>query len=255
MIIQKPEILHVDADIIIVSKPSGMLSIPDRFNNNFPNVRKFLLDNYEEVFTVHRLDRDTSGIILFARNAESHRELSLQFEHHQVDKKYNAIVRGIMDKESMEIDIPLIPDSVKKGLMKPSARGKESFTHVEVIERFRMATFVECTPKTGRMHQIRVHLSAVGHPLLVDADYGGISEFKLSTIKRKYKLSKNTEEKPILSRVPLHASSLTFKHPASNETVSFSCEMPKDMLATLQLLRKYAAYQDFSSLSSFDEWL
>lgn len=251
----KPEILHDDESIIIVSKPAGMLTIPDRFDKDFPNVRAYLLSVYGEIFTVHRLDRDTSGVIIFAKNAEAHKHLSMQFEHQTVEKTYTAIVRGIVSKDDQEIDIPLIADTRKKGLMRPSARGKESFTSVHVLKRFRIASLLECKPKTGRLHQIRVHLSAIGYPLLVDPDYGSSSEFKLSTIKRKYNVGKDQEERPLLSRTPLHSSCISFIHPMSEVKVLFNAELPKDMTATINVLNKYAPYKSFDSLSSYDEWL
>ena len=189
----KPDILFEDESIVIVSKPAGMLTIPDRFDKDFPNIRTFLINQYDEIFTVHRLDRDTSGVLVFAKNAEAHKHLSMQFEHQQVQKTYLAIVRGIISKDDQDIDIPLIADTRKKGLMRPSARGKESFTSVHVAQRFRMASLLECKPKTGRLHQIRVHLSAIGYPLLVDPDYGNNAEFKLSTIKKKFNVKKHQD--------------------------------------------------------------
>ena len=251
----KPVIIFEDESIVIVSKPAGMLTIPDRFDKDFPNVRAYLIDLYHEIFTVHRLDRDTSGILIFAKNAEAHKHLSMQFEHQQVQKTYMAIVRGIVSKDTQEIDIPLIADTRKKGLMRPSARGKESFTSIHVIQRFRMATLLECKPLTGRLHQIRVHLSAIGYPLLVDPDYGSNSEFKLSTIKKKYNVGKNQEERPLLSRTPLHSAAIEFTHPFTEKRIRFEAEMPKDMQATINVLKKYAAYKSFDSLSSYDEWL
>lgn len=251
----KPEIIFEDDSIVIVSKPAGMLTIPDRFDKSFPNVRTFLIDVYQEIFTVHRLDRDTSGVLIFAKNADAHKHLSMQFEHQQVQKTYMAIVRGIVSKDDQEIDIPLIADTRKKGLMRPSARGKESFTSIHVMERYRMATLLECKPKTGRLHQIRVHLSAIGYPLLVDPDYGNNSEFKLSTIKRKYNVGKDQEERPLLSRTPLHSSAIEFIHPVTLKQVRFEADMPKDMQATIKVLKKYAPYKSFDSLSSYDEWL
>jgi 23S rRNA-/tRNA-specific pseudouridylate synthase len=118
-----------------------------------------------------------------------------------------------------------------------------------------MASLLECKPKTGRLHQIRVHLSAIGYPLLVDPDYGSNAEFKLSTIKKKFNVGKNQEERPLLIRTPLHSSSLEFTHPLTGESVKFTAEMPKDMSATINVLNKYAPYKTFDSLSSYDEWL
>jgi len=251
----KPEIVAEDESIVIVSKPAGMLTIPDRFDKSFPNVRNHLIHLYGEIFTVHRLDRDTSGVLVFAKTAEAHKHLSMQFEHQQVEKIYVAIVRGIVSKDDQVIDIPLIADTRKKGLMRPSARGKESTTSIHVKQRFRIATLVECKPKTGRLHQIRVHLSAIGYPLLVDPDYGSSSEFKLSTIKKKYNVGKDQEERPLLQRTPLHSSSISFIHPDTGQNVLFSATLPKDMTATISVLQKYAPYKSFDSLSSYDEWL
>ena len=251
----KPDILFEDDSIVVVSKPAGMLTIPDRFDKDFPNVRTYLIQLYQEIFTVHRLDRDTSGVLVFAKHAEAHKLLSMQFEHQQVQKTYMAIVRGIVSKDDQEIDIPLIPDTRKRGLMRPSARGKESFTTIHVVQRFRMATLLECQPRTGRLHQIRVHLSAIGYPLLVDPDYGSSSEFKLSTIKKKYNVGKDQEERPLLIRTPLHSSKLEITHPITLERMTFTAELPKDMSATINVLQKYAPYKTFDSLSSYDEWL
>jgi RluA family pseudouridine synthase len=251
----KPDILFEDDSIVVVSKPAGMLTIPDRFDKDFPNVRAYLIQLYQEIFTVHRLDRDTSGVLVFAKHAEAHKLLSMQFEHQQVQKTYMAIVRGIVSKDDQEIDIPLIPDTRKRGLMRPSARGKESFTTIHVVQRFRMATLLECQPRTGRLHQIRVHLSAIGYPLLVDPDYGSSSEFKLSTIKKKYNVGKDQEERPLLIRTPLHSSKLEITHPITLERMTFTAELPKDMSATINVLQKYAPYKTFDSLSSYDEWL
>lgn len=235
-------IIHEDAQIVAINKPAGLLTLPDRYKHDLPNVRKILEQHYGSIFTVHRLDRDTSGILVFARDAESHRNLSMQFEQHTPEKVYTAVVTGVVDQDEFEIDIPLSPDERKKGLSRPSARGKASFTMVKVLERFRVATLVECRPKTGRHHQIRAHLAAVGHPLLVDADYGRIAEFMLSTLKRRFKVSKGATERPLIARTPLHASSLTIAHPHTQEQYTLTTELPKDIAALLQVLRKYAAY-------------
>lgn len=245
-------ILHEDEDVVIVNKPSGLLSIPDRFKRDEPNIRRILEQKYGKIFVVHRLDKDTSGVMVFARNAPSHRSLSMQFEHHTIDKRYLAIMAGVMPKDDLDIDIPLMPNPRVPGTMMPSARGKESHTSVHVLERFRVATYVECQLKTGRQHQLRVHCAAVGFPLLVDSTYGRSSEFRLSQIKRKYRLQKDVEEQPIMSRTTLHAHSLTFTHPSSGEPCTFVADPPKDFKALLTVLRKYSASMSASTLK-FDD--
>lgn len=235
------DIIHSDDDVIVINKPAGLLAIPDRFDVSLPNVRGLIRAEFGDAFIVHRLDRDTSGVMIIARNAEAHKHLNDQFEHHKTTKLYHVIVSGVVDKDTFPIDIPLAPDPRRKGLMKPSARGKEAHTIVTVLERFRIATLAECSLITGRQHQIRVHCSAVGHPLLVDKDYGKNYEFLLSSIKKRFNLAKNTEERPIIERQTLHARSLSVDHPTSGERVTFTAEYPKDFAALVQILRKYSA--------------
>lgn len=125
--------------------------------------------------------------------------------------------------------------------MKPSARGKEARTDIRVLEKFRVATLVECNLITGRQHQIRVHCSAVGYPLLVDADYGTSAAFLLSSIKKRYNLAKDAEERPIIDRVTLHAYSITVTHPGTEQPLTVTAPYPRDFAAALNVLRKYAA--------------
>lgn len=238
----KLEKLYEDDDILVINKPAGLLTIPDRFQARLPNLRDILKEEYGTIFVVHRLDKDTSGAIIFAKNADAHKHLNEQFENHTIIKLYHAVVTGIVSQDEMAIDIPLAPDPVKKGLVRPSARGKEALTTIRVLERYRMATFLECNLHTGRQHQIRAHCSAVGYPLLVDEQYGSSAEFMLSGIKKKYNLAKHTDERPLISRLTLHAYSLTFRHPSLEEEMSIVAPHPKDLRALLNSLRKYAAY-------------
>lgn len=237
----KLEILHSDASLVVVNKPAGLLSIPDRYDQTLPSVKAMVREQFGSAYVVHRLDRETSGVMLMPLTPEAHRHLSDQFEHHTVVKTYEAIVSGIVDRDEMTIDIPITPDTRRKGLMKPSAKGKEARTILRVLERFRLATHVECDLITGRQHQIRVHCSAIGHPLLVDADYGTSSEFLLSSIKRRYNVRKGETERPLIDRLTLHARRITFVHPDTNQNMTFEATPPKDFSATLQVLRKYAA--------------
>ena len=238
-------IIYQDEDIIVLAKPSGVLTIPDRFNKNEPCLYKLLKIEFPDIFVVHRLDKDTSGVIIFAKNAEAHKFINQQFQEHTITKIYHAIVSGIVNKDEMDIDIPIIPHPAKKGLSKPSARGKESLSKVKILERFRLATLVEVNLVTGRHHQLRVHCASVGHPLLVDVDYGSSSEFFLSTIKRRFNLKKDDVEKPIISRITMHAHSIAFIHPSSKEKVCFKTEYPKDIQALIKVLRKYSSMPSY----------
>lgn len=233
-------IIFYDEDIIVVDKASGVLSIPDRFDKNIPNLRVILEEKFGRIWVVHRLDKDTSGIMIFARNPESHKELNTQFEEQSVEKIYHAIVSGWIADDEFDIDIPLLTDPSNKGRTIPSSRGKEALTKVRVLERFSIATLIECNLVTGRHHQIRVHCAAIGNPLLVDELYGTSNAFYLSHIKRRYNLKKGEEEKPIIDRLTLHSYSLTFVHPKTKETLQFSAPYPKDFFALLNVLRKYS---------------
>ncbi len=239
-ILQKIEKLYEDNDILVVNKPPGMLTIPDRFQKHLPNLYNFFQQEYGEIFTVHRLDRGTSGVMIFAKNAESHKKLNDDFENHRVKKIYHAVCSGMPAENEMDIDIPILPNPQKKGLSMPSARGKASLTKIRILEQYRVAALLECDLVTGRHHQIRVHLSAIGHPLFTDDLYGRQSEFMLSTIKRKYRPKKEKPEQPIISRPSMHSRSLTVFHPATGEEMSFEAEYPKDIKALLQVLGKYS---------------
>ncbi|MCS7169975.1 MAG: RluA family pseudouridine synthase [Candidatus Kapabacteria bacterium] len=235
-------VLYSDEDIIVVNKPPGVLSIPDRFRRGLPTVRGILERRFGRIYVVHRLDKDTSGVMLFARTAEAHRALCRQFEYQRVEKHYHAVVAGVLEKDELVVDFPLLPDPRRPGRVIPSARGKEARTHIRVLQRFQIATFVECRLTTGRLHQVRVHCAAIGHPLLVDPDYGGAAAFFLSSIKRRYKLAAGEEELPLLRRVPLHACVLGFEHPRTGTPMRLDAPLPKDLRALLHTLQKYAPY-------------
>lgn len=232
--------IYEDDYILVINKSPMVLTIPDRWNTLIPSLQSILKSQYEEIFTVHRLDRDTSGIMVYAKNAETHKYLNGLFEKQEIEKIYHAIVEGQLDEEPIEIDIPILTDPANKGKSIPSARGKASLTKIKSIKNFRSSALIKCMLVTGRHHQIRVHLSAIGHPLLVDNIYGNYEEFKVSSIKKKFNLKKNTEEKPMMIRNTLHAYSLKFIHPESAKEVEFIAEYPKDFAATIQVLEKYA---------------
>ena len=237
----KPSIIFEDDDIIVLNKPAHYLTIPDRFVAERANLTTFLKDRLEDVFVVHRLDKETSGVILFAKNAAAHRNLSMQFEARTVDKIYLALVEGSVHKEEGEINQPIANNMRDKGRMIIASRGKPSLTLYQVIERFKNYTLVEANIKTGRTHQVRVHFEVIGYPLAVDSLYGRKDAFLLSEVKmKKYRRGKDViEEKPLMSRTTLHAAKVTFNHPTTNESITFEAELPKDFRAVLNQLRKW----------------
>lgn len=231
-----------DDAILVLNKPAGLLTIGDRYDKDAPNLRSILNEEYNEhIYVVHRLDRDTSGIMVFAKNPVAHKILNEQFEGLEVEKIYHVVCDGVVFKDEVEINIPLMPDPRKPGKTVPSARGKESLSILRVKERYRHSTFGEIDLITGRHHQIRVHLAAIGHPLLVDDLYGKATEFKLSQIKKNFNMKKNEQEKPIISRITMHAYSLKFKHPITGDTVGYTADYPKDFGALVEVLNKYGA--------------
>ena len=198
-------------------------------------------NKHDEVFVVHRLDKETSGVILFAKNAEAHRNLSMQFEARTIDKIYLALVEGSVHKEEGEINQPIANNMRDKGRMIIAKRGKPSLTLFKVVERFKNYTLVEANIKTGRTHQVRVHFEVIGYPLAVDSLYGRKDAFLLSEVKmKKYRRGKDVfEETPLMSRTTLHAAKITFNHPSTNESMTFESELPKDFRAVLNQLRKW----------------
>lgn len=235
------DIIFEDEDLVVVNKPPFLLTIPDRFSPDKPNLYHQLGERYGKIFTVHRLDRETSGILVFAKNEEAHRELSRQFQEHSVEKIYFALVEGVMHQEEGIIDKAIAEHPTEPGKMIVAQRGKRSITHFKVREYFKNFTLLEADIKTGRMHQIRVHFQSLGYPLAVDALYGRKTEFHLSDVKlSKYRMGKfQEEERPLMARTSLHAGRLAFTHPRTGERVIFEAELPKDFGAMVNQLRKW----------------
>jgi len=224
-------------EFIALNKPSGLLSIPDREGKDI-SLKKLLIEKYGNIFTVHRLDRNTSGLIIFAKTEEAHKHLSQQFEERQTEKIYLGMVLGSLANKKGTIDVPIAEHPVKKGLMTVYRKGKEAITDYEVLEDFRIFSWVQFQIHTGRTHQIRVHAKHIGHPVVCDDLYGDGKPVLLSSLKHKFKLSKNElEERPILDRLALHALSLQFLN-TKGETVKLEARLPKDLRALLQQVRK-----------------
>ena len=224
-------------DWIALNKPSGLLSIPDREGKDI-SLKKLLIEKYGNIFTVHRLDRDTSGLIIFAKTEEAHKHLSQQFEERQTEKIYQGMVLGSLANKKETIDAPIAEHPVKKGLMTVYRKGKDAITDYEVLEDFKIFSWLQFQIHTGRTHQIRVHAKHIGHPIICDELYGDGKPILLSSLKHKFKLSKNElEERPILNRLALHALTLRFAD-TNHETITLEAPLPKDLKALLQQLRK-----------------
>jgi len=234
----QPEILEETSDWVAWNKPAGLLSIPDREGKEI-SLKSILQKKYEDIFTIHRLDKGTSGVILFAKNAAAHKYFSQLFEEREVEKIYLGIVTGTLTEKNGTIDSPIAEHPSKKGMMAIMRKGKSSITEFEVKEEFGKFSLVQFIIHTGRTHQIRVHMQELGHPVVVDELYGDGKPVFISSIKRNFKLSKNEEEeRPILNRLGLHAAQLSFTD-EDGKRYAIEAELPKDMRALIQQLRKW----------------
>ncbi len=234
----KVRLLHVDEAIAVVDKPAGLLTVPGRGPD--PS----LLDELraaprfaggEPLRVAHRLDRETSGVVVFARTADAQRALSEQFAAGRVEKVYLALVTGYVADDG-EIDIPIASTRSERMRAARPGGGKDSVTRYRVLERLPGNTLLECRPTTGRTHQIRVHLAEIGHPLSVDPLYGGGSSILLSQYKSGYVPSGRKEERPLIDRLTLHAAAISFDHPGTGQRVRYESPLPKDFAVALKQL-------------------
>lgn len=236
------ELLYEDDSVLVANKPAGTLSIPDRFGTSKGSLQSLLTEAYGKVWTVHRLDRETSGVIIFAKTEEAHKHLNDQFEGRTVDKIYLALADGKIYHDEGEMDKSIAPHPSIAGKMMTSAKGKTALTLYRVVERFRAFTLAEANIKTGRTHQVRVHFQSIGHPLAIDPLYGKRAALALSEIKlRNFRLGKFEEEQPLMSRVTLHALRLSFDHPDTGERMTVEAPLHKDFQALLKQLRKWGS--------------
>lgn len=226
-------------DWVAVNKPSGLLSIPDREGKDI-SLKKLLQEKYHNIFTVHRLDRDTSGLIIFAKNEKAHQYLSMAFEERKTEKIYFGLVLGSFIEKKGTIDAPIAEHPAKNGLMVVHRKGKESLTDYEMLEDFSIYSWMRFQIHTGRTHQIRVHAKNIGHPIVCDQLYGDGQPILLSSLKhKKFKLSKNEEEeRPLLNRLALHAFQLSFTDP-NGKNIFLEAPLPKDLRATINQLQKW----------------
>lgn len=241
------EILYEDQDLVVVNKPAGIPVIPDRFNTEAPCINKMLeVQLGQRVWVVHRLDRDTSGVLCLALNEQAHRYMSQQFQDHQVGKFYAGLVHGRVMQESATIEAAIAEHPTVKGKMVVNRKGKPSITDYKVVSRWPLHTLLQFRIHTGRTHQIRVHMQSIGHPIVADRLYGDGKPFLLSGIKKKYKLSgKDEEERPLLQRLALHAYRLMFLKEDGTEVV-VDAPLPKDIAACVSQLNKHNKSLPFS---------
>lgn len=209
-------IIHIDNDVIVLSKPAGLSVLPDGWEKDSSYLVKILEEEYGKVFIVHRLDKTTSGVMVFARTAEAHRSLNIQFDKHEAKKIYRAIAEGNPNWDEKIAKHPLrINVGHKHRTMVDDKNGKPCETRFKVLKRYADHVLLQAELMTGRTHQIRVHAYALGHPLLGDVLY-------------------SAEETDIIARPALHAYSLAFTHPQTNERLTFTAPYPTDFESALK---------------------
>ncbi|MBX3035516.1 MAG: RluA family pseudouridine synthase [Anaerolineales bacterium] len=215
------EIIFVDDHILIINKPANLSVLPEGWDKDATYLVKMLEVDYEKIWVVHRIDKITSGIIVFALNAEAHRSLNIQFEKHQVEKKYHSLVNGVPKWDEKITKFPLrVNVGHKHRTVVDDRNGVKAETRFRLLEQYQLSALVEAMPMTGRTHQIRVHAYALGHPLVGDVLY-------------------SAPESKIIHRPALHARSLIFTHPATGNKVSFEADYPDDFREALETTRRF----------------
>jgi 23S rRNA pseudouridine1911/1915/1917 synthase len=241
------DILLDTPDLVAIQKPTGLATIPGRGETtsaleelaaqlNLPHTGQ----QDPRLRVVHRLDKDTSGVLLFAKNIGAQRHMSHQFQNNTVEKEYLALIAGRPSSDEGEIDANLAPHPGNPKLMATSKQGRPARTLWQVAQRFRAYTLLRVYPKTGKTHQIRVHLRHAGMPLAIDPLYNpNAPPLMLSQLKRDYRARQGVEERPLIARLTLHAEKLRFKDLAGAE-VELTAPLPKDFRATVNQLSKLA---------------
>lgn len=248
------DITYEDDDVLVVNKPAGMVVHPGHghFDGTLINALSYHLgisqgpeaEDERMGILVHRIDKDTSGLLVVAKNDEAQLKLAEQFFEHSIDRRYIAVVWGNLpeDEGTIDANIGRDPnDRLRFRVYLDEDKGKHAVTHYKVLERFGFVTLVECRLETGRTHQIRVHMSHIGHPLFNDSRYGG-DEIRKGTIYSKYRqFIQNCFE--ICPRQALHAKTLGFVHPSTGKWIQFDSQLPLDMVGLVDKWRNYARYE------------
>lgn len=229
-------ILYNSNGLLVVNKPPGIPTLDER-NFTVASLLQTLRRKFPQVQLCHRIDKETSGIIIAATDNDIYKKVNKLFENRQVDKTYHAIIDGTKNYENVEVNLPI--RETRKATVIIDYTGKSAQTIFSSIELFKHFSLVSCKPITGRMHQIRVHLSSQNTPITGDILYGGKNPM-MSNFKRKYKIGKYEEEKPIFERVALHARTISFD--LEGQIYNFEAPYPKDFEVFLKLLRKYDSF-------------
>lgn len=229
----KEIIIYEDNDYIIINKPAFISSLEDRKDRS--NILKLARSYWPGAIVCHRLDKDTTGCLVIAKNNMAYKNMALQFQNRKVVKTYHAVVDGVHNFDQYKIQVPLISGTGNARV--DFKKGKKSETEFRVIKKYRAHTLVECVPLSGRLHQIRVHLAYLKAPVSGDEKYGG-KIFYLSSIKKKYRFSTRKDERPLIKRFALHAFSVAFRD-MHGKKISCQAPYPDDYRILLSKLDKF----------------
>jgi RluA family pseudouridine synthase len=246
-------VVYEDDALLALDKPSGLLVSPDRYDVMRPNIMRLVHHDIARgakwvqdrgltyLANAHRLDFETSGVLLLAKSKPALVSLADQFGSELAKKVYLALVVGSPEQDTFDDNAKLGPHPTRIGIVRVDEKGgKKSYTAFELIERFKGYTYLRCKPRTGRTHQIRVHLQHRGHPIVGDELYGG-PQLLLSKLKKDYRLKRGKTENPLIDRVALHAHELRVTHPVTGSEVVITSALPHDMEVALKMLRKHAS--------------
>ena len=242
---QTIDFIFENENLIVVNKPAHLPVIPDRLGTYNYNLRDLIANflrkegKLSDVWVIHRLDTDTTGLVLFARNESYHQLMNTMFENREVEKIYLALVSGKLPSQEGIINKPILK-TVRR--MAVHEKGKPSITSYKLLEEFDNYSLVQLKPLTGRTHQLRVHLKSINNPLIIDPLYNKKEAFYLSEIKKNFHHKQSDEPRPLCSRLTLHAQRISFIDPLSKQRVEFEADVPKDFMAVLKSLRKYSRH-------------
>jgi 23S rRNA pseudouridine955/2504/2580 synthase len=223
-------VLFQNQDYVLINKPPFMATLEDRTEP--VNVLALARISEPDAQVCHRLDKDTSGVLAIARHPEAYRHLSLQFEHREVKKIYHAVADGVHDFQDVIVKKSIL--KLNDGTVKLSSQGKSAETAFSTMRVFSRHSLIECRPVTGRMHQIRIHLASLKAPITGDEVYGG-KPFLVSSVKRRFRVKKDTDEQPLIKRMALHAHSLEFIG-LDGQVILAQAPYPKDFAALIKQL-------------------
>lgn len=228
-------IIHEDDNLIVINKPPFVASLDARGGDEV-NILRLAKNYFPDAQVCHRLDKDTSGVLLIAKNPETYRLMSIEFEKRRVDKTYHAIIGGTHVFEDLVVDLPILNQG-NKNVTIDRYNGKPAETIFNSIQYFKHFTLVECKPITGRMHQIRIHLATQHAAIVGDAMYRGKPMYLSQIKKRGFTLSKDQGELPIMKRFALHSKAVKFT--LDGKEYAFEAEYPKDFATLLKQLEKF----------------